>query len=69
MARQRNMKVEWLIYVAVRVVVTILQWTPLAVGYRLAAVIAWVAYKVDKRHRKVAMDNLKIAFGDTMDDA
>jgi KDO2-lipid IV(A) lauroyltransferase len=69
MARQRNMKVEWLIYVAVRVVVTILQWTPLAVGYRLAAVIAWVAYKVDKRHRKVAIDNLKIAFGDTMDDA
>lgn len=69
MARQRNMKVEWLVYAAVRVAVTALQWTPLWLGYRLAAAIAWVAYKVDKRHRKVALENLKIAFGDTMDDA
>jgi len=69
MARQRNMKVEWLVYAAVRVVVTVLQWTPLPIGYRLASVIAWVAYKVDKRHRTVALENLKIAFGDSMDDA
>ena len=69
MARPRNPKVEWLVYVAVRIVVTTLQHIPLAVGYRLASVIGWVAYKVDKRHREVALNNLKIAFGDTMDDA
>jgi KDO2-lipid IV(A) lauroyltransferase len=69
MARQRNMKVEWLVYAAVRVAVTILQWIPLSIGYRIASLIAWLAYHVDKRHRKVAIDNLKIAFGDSMDDA
>jgi Kdo2-lipid IVA lauroyltransferase/acyltransferase len=69
MARPRNSKVDFIQYLAVRSLVTLLQWTPLWLGYRLAAFIAWVAYKVDKRHRVVAMNNLKIAFGDSLDDA
>lgn len=67
MARPRNRNVDWLQYAAVRMVVTTLQWTPLWLGYRLAALIGWVAYKVDKRHRTVARDNLKIAFPEMSD--
>ncbi|MFM7593523.1 MAG: lysophospholipid acyltransferase family protein, partial [Isosphaeraceae bacterium] len=69
MARPRNSKVDYIQYLAVRSLVTLLQWTPLWLGYRIAAVIAWVAYQVDKRHRVVALNNLKIAFGDTLTDA
>ena len=69
MARPRNPKVEYLIYLAVRVVVTVMQWTPLWLGYKISRAIAWLAYKVDKRHREVALSNLKIAFGETMDAA
>lgn len=69
MARPRNLKVEYLVYLIVRVVVTAMQWTPLWLGYRISNAIAWLVYHVDKRHREVALNNLKIAFGDSMDDA
>lgn len=69
MARPRNQKVEYAVYLAVRSVVTIMQWTPLWLGYKISNAIAWFAYHVDKRHREVALNNLKIAFGDSMDDA
>ena len=67
MARPRNKKVEWMVYAAVRVVITFLQWMPLWIGYKLAKAIAWIAYHVDKRHRKVALDNLQIAFPEMTD--
>ena len=56
-----------MVYAAVRVVITFLQWMPLWIGYKLAKAIAWIAYHVDKRHRKVALDNLQIAFPEMTD--
>ena len=62
MAKPRNQKIEWLVYIAVRLVVTCIQMLPLWAGYKLANAIAWIAYQVNKRHRQVAMENLAIAF-------
>lgn len=49
-------------FLAVRVALCILQAMPLSLGYALARALAWVAYRVDRRHRLVAEQNLQIAF-------
>src|SRR2546423_527404 len=50
------------VYLAVRAAVGLIQALPPAWAFRLAEVLAWVAYTVDKRHREVAADNLRHAF-------
>ncbi|MFT3880868.1 MAG: lysophospholipid acyltransferase family protein [Gemmatales bacterium] len=49
-------------FLAVRIVLSILQAMPLSWGYTLAQGLAWLAYKIDRRHRVVADQNLQIAF-------
>lgn len=49
-------------FLAVRIVLSILQAMPLSWGYTLARGLAWLAYKIDRRHRVVADQNLQIAF-------
>ena len=47
---------------AVRTVVCLVQALPPAVAFKIARFLAWVGYKIDKRHRAVAADNLRHAF-------
>jgi KDO2-lipid IV(A) lauroyltransferase len=64
MARKRSLVVDYLLYVAVRFVVCILQMLSYEWSRRLADGLAWLIYKVDRRHRLVADDNLRHAFGE-----
>lgn len=64
MKRPRNRAVDFLVYLAVRLVVGLCQAMSVEGSYRFADSLARVMYRVDRRHRKVAMENLKFAFGD-----
>lgn len=52
------------VYVAVRVVVTVIQAAPTRWAVAGADVLGWLAHRVDKRHREVARANLVCAFPD-----
>ena len=71
MAKERNRVIDWLVYVAVRVVICVIQALPLAVCDRLANFIAWLAYDKLRNRRKVTLENLRQAFpeksGDELD--
>jgi KDO2-lipid IV(A) lauroyltransferase len=60
--KPRKPALDFAVYVAVRLVVAVIQALPPAYAFRLAEVLAWVAYMVDRRHRAVAADNLRHAF-------
>jgi KDO2-lipid IV(A) lauroyltransferase len=60
--KPRNPTLDWLVYVAVRVAVAVVQALPGPVAVGFAELLARIAYRVDKRHRKVADDNLRFAF-------
>ena len=62
MPKPRRPARDYLVYLAVRVVVCGVQAAPPAVGYAAADALAWLAYRVDRRHRLVAADNLRHAF-------
>jgi KDO2-lipid IV(A) lauroyltransferase len=62
MAKERSKGVDYLVYLAVRVVVCVLQMLSYEAAVRLAGLLAWLAYAVDRRHRRVAADNLQKAF-------
>lgn len=62
MARKRSPVGDYLVYLAVRCVVCLLQTLSWNLAYKLAHLLASVAYRVDKRHRLVAIDNLQKAF-------
>jgi KDO2-lipid IV(A) lauroyltransferase len=67
--RRRSRTLDYFVYLAVRGVVAACQRLPIGVCYRLADGLAWAMYRVDGRHRLVAMDNLAHAFGDGLDEA
>jgi KDO2-lipid IV(A) lauroyltransferase len=62
--KSRPLWLDYLIYVVVRVVVAVAQSMTIEQAYALAGRLGWLAYQVDKRHRKVGLDNLKAAYGD-----
>jgi len=45
-----------------RLVVCIVQSLSWRLALQLAAGLAWVAYRLDHRHRQIALDNLRHAF-------
>lgn len=53
---------DWLVYLAVRAVVCVLQALPVRLAFAFADALAKLAYLIDKRHRKVAAENLTFAF-------
>lgn len=61
--------IDYLVYLAVRIVVCILQALPYETALRFAGFLGWVAYKIDKRHRLVAIENLQKAFPGRYSDA
>ena len=40
---------------------------PRKTNRRIAAVLGWIWYRIDKRHRKIALENLNLAFGNELD--
>jgi len=61
-ARPRQPAADFAVYLVVRFAVCILQALTLDTGRVLAEALAWLAYRVDRRHREVALDNLRQAF-------
>jgi Kdo2-lipid IVA lauroyltransferase/acyltransferase len=66
--KPRKPKVDLAVYLAVRFVFALLQAMPLRVALGFANTLAWLAYKIDKRHREVARENLKNAFPEWAND-
>jgi KDO2-lipid IV(A) lauroyltransferase len=62
MAKSRSRLADYSIYLLVRVVVCLVQAFSLSAGRSLAAGLAWLAYRLDRRHREVARENLRLAF-------
>ncbi len=68
MARPRSRIADYTVYVIIRAVVCVVQALSWDAALKLAAALAWLAYRIDRRHRQVALDNLRHAFPD-LDDA
>jgi KDO2-lipid IV(A) lauroyltransferase len=64
MKKRRLLVADYLIYVVVRFLVCIVQGLTWRGALNLARALAWLAYRVDRRHRKVAHENLRHAFKD-----
>src|SRR5262245_17233154 len=61
MTKPRSLLLDYLVYLAVRIGVCVLQMLSLQTSLRLAELLAWLAYRLDRRHRTVADDNLRHA--------
>ena len=62
MARQRSRTIDYLVYLLVRSLVCVIQALPWRWSLSLAEGMAWLAHRVDRRHRQVASENLRYAF-------
>jgi Kdo2-lipid IVA lauroyltransferase/acyltransferase len=67
--RKRQPVLDYIVYLAVRVVVCLAQMMSVEQSYAFARMLAAVLYRFDKRHRKVGMENLRLAFGDLYSEA
>ena len=66
--KQRSWWLDYLVYLVVRIVVCVLQALSFRLSLLVARGLAWAVYQVDKRHRKVAIENLQKAFADQHSD-
>jgi len=60
--KPRNASLDWLVAVVVRLTVCVLQALPVSMANGFAELLAKLAYRFDKRHRRVAAENLGFAF-------
>ena len=58
---------DWMVYGAVRVAVCVCQALPLDTARRAGRALGDLAYHVDRRHRRVAVENLLASFPASMD--
>jgi KDO2-lipid IV(A) lauroyltransferase len=66
MSKPRSAFSQISVYFIVRMVVALLQALPFGWCDTIADCLAWLLYKVNKRHREVARDNLRQAFGEQL---
>lgn len=64
MAKERRPVYDYLVYLAVRLAVGVVQALPVGVARAAAKQLALLAYTIDRRHREVARENLTHAFPD-----
>jgi KDO2-lipid IV(A) lauroyltransferase len=55
-----------IVYFFVRFIIAVLQWLPLPTVARLGRIGGAVAYRLDGRHRRVTLDNLRMCFSGEM---
>lgn len=60
--KPRKPVLEYAVFLVVRLFVCAVHAVPMSLAFAFADGVAWLAYRVDKRHRKVAEDNLRSAF-------
>jgi KDO2-lipid IV(A) lauroyltransferase len=60
--KRRSRLADYVVYVVVRFVVCVLQGLSAGSARRVAEWLAWLAYRIDGRHRRVADDNLRHAY-------
>ena len=68
MARARNQTLDLGVYLLVRLIVGFAQMLSVEQSYALARFLAKIFYQLDKRHRAVGMENLRLAFGEQYDE-
>jgi KDO2-lipid IV(A) lauroyltransferase len=61
-ARKRSRLADYAVYLLVRALVCVVQALSWRAALALARALAWLLYRVDRRHRRVAADNLRRAF-------
>jgi KDO2-lipid IV(A) lauroyltransferase len=64
MAKKRSAVGDFAVYFLVRCVVCLVQALPWSWALGLAHGLAWLAFRVDRRHRLVAVENIQHAFAD-----
>src|SRR5436853_229694 len=69
MSKPRSLIADYAVYLVARLLVCVIQALSPAAARRFAAGLAWLAYRLDRRHREVARDNLRRAFPGRYDDA
>jgi KDO2-lipid IV(A) lauroyltransferase len=62
MSKPRSLLANYTVYLLVRVFVCVVQALSPGAARKLAGGLAWLAYRIDRRHREVARDNLRQAF-------
>jgi KDO2-lipid IV(A) lauroyltransferase len=67
--KKRSPAADYAVYLVIRVVVCVLQALTWDLARQFAGLLAWLAYRVDRRHRLVALDNLRHAFPGRWTDA
>ncbi len=68
-SKKRSPVADYLVYLAIRCAVCVLQTLSLETAYSLAKHLGWVIYRVNKRHRLVAHDNIAKAYPGQFSDA
>src|ERR1700722_17388727 len=66
MSKPRSAFSQYCVYLVIRVVVAVVQALPFRWCNAIADCLAWLLYKVNKRHREVARDNLRNALGEQL---
>src|SRR5262249_45229775 len=61
MSKPRSRILDFLVYLAVRLVIAFIELLSYEAGCSLAESLAWLVYHVDRRHRNVARDNIRHA--------
>jgi KDO2-lipid IV(A) lauroyltransferase len=69
MSKPRSKPADYAVYVLVRVIVCVLQALSHGAARTLSDGLAWLLYRLDRRHRLVADDNLRHAFPGRFTDA
>jgi KDO2-lipid IV(A) lauroyltransferase len=69
MSKQRSAIADYAVYTAVRIAVCLIQTFSFPTACALAGWLARLVYRVDRRHRAVALENLRAALPDRFADA
>ena len=62
MPKPQSAAVNYAVYLLVRIVVCIVQALPFSAACRFGEFLGWLAYRINRRHREVARDNIRRAF-------
>ncbi len=60
--KKRSRVADYLVYLIVRIIVCVIQALSFETARRLARFMGWLIYALDKRHRQVAIENLRQAY-------